>query len=258
VFSDRAKLIALAIVHVFETSKPFGDYSAVAVLDDGAGVSYGINQFTHRSGSLFEVLSTYLDNGGTVGATDFELRMPTLRQTSSAAIVALSNDHKFKILLKDAGQTPEMHAAQQYVMERKYLGPAVKACTGSHFESPLALAVIYDSVNHGSWEHIRDRVTVDRSFYPSNTAFEQAWISAYVRERHAWLKSAPRLAKTSYRTAFFLEQIVQKNWDLDLPLHCHGVELTEKMFSSSATAPAVQPTNGVRLDPSVMPTEESA
>jgi hypothetical protein len=29
-FSDRAKLIALAIVHIFETSKPLGDYSAVA------------------------------------------------------------------------------------------------------------------------------------------------------------------------------------------------------------------------------------
>src|SRR4051812_34055987 len=109
-FNERAKLIALAIVHIFETGRVFGDYSAVAVLDDGAGVSYGINQFTHKSGSLFEVVSTYLDNGGTVGASDFELRMPTLRQTSSAAIVALSNDHKFKILLKDAGQTPEMHA----------------------------------------------------------------------------------------------------------------------------------------------------
>jgi hypothetical protein len=52
-FSERDKLIALAIVHIFETGKAFGDYTAVAVLNDGAGISYGINQFTHRSGSLY-------------------------------------------------------------------------------------------------------------------------------------------------------------------------------------------------------------
>jgi hypothetical protein len=92
-FSDRAKLIALAIVHIFETSKPFGDYSAVAVLDDGAGVSYGINQFTHKSGSLYMVLNTYLGMGGSVGADEFELRLPTLKQTSKSAIVALKRPH---------------------------------------------------------------------------------------------------------------------------------------------------------------------
>jgi hypothetical protein len=259
-FSDRAKLIALAIVHIFETSKPFGDYSAVAVLDDGAGVSYGINQFTHKSGSLYMVLNTYLGMGGSVGADEFELRLPTLKQKSSKAIVALSNDHTFKNLLKAAGKTDEMRIAQQQVMENAYLLPAVDAAEGSHFECPLSLAVIYDSINHGSFERIRDKVTISRSFFPSNGSYEQAWIKDYVTTRHAWLKSNTRLAKTSYRTAFFLEQIVLENWNLDLPLHCHGVDLTEKMFPSSAAAPAVKPTPTsedttqlVQLDPSEKP-----
>jgi hypothetical protein len=39
-FSERSKTIALAIVHIFETAKPFGDYGAVAVLSDGAGFSW--------------------------------------------------------------------------------------------------------------------------------------------------------------------------------------------------------------------------
>ena len=66
-FSEKDKLKALAIVHIFETSKAFGDYGACVVLNDGAGVSYGINQFTHRSGSLLEVITAYFRNGGTVG-----------------------------------------------------------------------------------------------------------------------------------------------------------------------------------------------
>jgi hypothetical protein len=136
-FSDRAKLIALAIVHVFETSRPFGDYSAVAVLDDGAGVSYGINQFTHKSGSLYTVLNTYLGIGGTIGADEFEACMPTLRLTTKAAIAKLSNDKTFKNLLKAAGKTPEMQLAQQQVMENSYLLPAIDAAEGSHFELPL-------------------------------------------------------------------------------------------------------------------------
>jgi hypothetical protein len=39
-------LKALAIVNIFETGKPFGEFAAVAVLNDGAGISYGISQFT--------------------------------------------------------------------------------------------------------------------------------------------------------------------------------------------------------------------
>ena len=63
-FSDNDKLKAMAIVSVFETGKAFDDLSAVAVLNDGAGISYGLSQFTHRSGALAEVLEKYLANGG--------------------------------------------------------------------------------------------------------------------------------------------------------------------------------------------------
>lgn len=230
-FDDKAKLKALAIVHVFETSKPFGDYSAVAVLNDGAGVSYGINQFTHRSGSLYAVVNTYLGEGGLVGQKELTEAMPTLRKTSPAAIAALSSDRAFKDALKRAGRTPEMHLAQQQIMENMYLLPAVDACEGSDFRHPLSLAVVYDSINHGSFARIRDTVKV-------SDANEEGWITEYVRHRHAWLSSVPRLKSTNYRTKFFLDQIARGNWDLDLPLNVHGVRLTEKMFQDSAATPA--------------------
>jgi hypothetical protein len=63
-FSKLDLNLAATIVHIFETGRPFGDYAACVVLDDGAGISYGISQFTHRSGSLGAVVERYIKLGG--------------------------------------------------------------------------------------------------------------------------------------------------------------------------------------------------
>lgn len=237
-FSERAKLTALAIVHIFETSKPMGDYSAVAVLDDGAGVSYGISQFTHRSGSLRAVLLRFHEicrRNGTQLLLDGYERM--LADRTPLRIHEISKDQRFKNGLRAAGNRPEMRQAQREIAFELYLKPAIDACEGSDFEWPLSLAVIYDSINHGSFQAIRDRVTFagpgNGSIKPEE--FEREWITRYVRARHEWLNSKPRLVKTAYRTKFFLEQIARNNWDLDLPMNVHGYRLTEKDIQVNET-----------------------
>ena len=243
-FSDRDKLAVLAIVHIFETSKPLGDYSAVAVLDDGAGISYGINQFTHRSGSLAKVVSRWRLAVSSDRDDYWRDVIRRLNTRTKASIAALSADAELKQALKLAGKDPEMQAAQRAVMEEMYLQPAIDACEGSHFELPLSLAVIYDSINHGSYERIRDRVAVSRQFYPNGNEFEKAWIVDYVRERSRWLRSVKRLQKTAYRPEFFLKQISVGNWHLKTPMTVHGHKLTEKMISAAAgPLPASQPTD---------------
>jgi chitosanase len=224
-FSEKDKLKALAIVHIFETSKAFGDYGACVVLNDGAGVSYGINQFTHRSGSLLEVITAYFKNGGTIGRAAIEEALPLLRQKGPGAIGELAGNARFKKALKAAALTSEMRAAQAAVAEKRYLRPAVEAAEGSGFVLPLSLAVIYDSINHGSYARIRDRVKISKKNYSSLLEFEKAWIYSYVKNRDAWLESIPRLAVTDYRTDFFLAQIARGNWMLELPVNVHGLKL---------------------------------
>ncbi|MGE0367201.1 MAG: chitosanase [Phycisphaerales bacterium] len=233
-FSERDKLKALAIVHIFETSKPLGDYGAVAVLNDGAGISYGINQFTHRSGSLRLVLRRYkaLDVSlrGNVHSI-FDSYFDELNDSSPRSIDRLSRDTKLKQWLRELGETDElMQQAQREIAFEKYMQPALDACEGSDFTLPLSLAVIYDSINHGSYGKIRDRVRIEP---PGNGSmkpeeFEREWITQYVKKRDAWLESVPRLRSTDYRTDFFLAQIARGNWQLDLPLNVHGYRLTEK------------------------------
>ncbi len=232
-FTEIDKLKAMAIVHIFETSRPFGDYAAYAVLNDGAGVSYGVNQFTHRSGSLFAVVDTYTRNGGQTGKAVFDENRALLRSASPNAIRIAAADKRLEKALKSAATTAEMRAAQQSVAFERYLRPAIEACEGSRFTTPLALAVIYDSINHGSWERIRDRVVIS-----NRPGFEKAWITEYVRKRHEWLHGVPRLRSTAYRTAFFLTQIARQNWNLDLPLFVHGTALIARHFQTSANYPA--------------------
>lgn len=212
---------ALAIVNIFETGRPFGEYSALAVLNDGAGISFGISQFTHRSGSLADVVSRYIKLGGQVGAGVLQRELGLLRSSSTVAVALASQNSQLRNALRAAGATREMRAAQNEVAYGRYLRPAIAACAASGFVSPLALAVIYDSVVHGSWPSLRDRIRIPRS-----TDFEKAWVAAYVRARHAWLRSIPRLRPTAYRTSFFLSQIIAGNWQLELPVTVHGYRLT--------------------------------
>ena len=207
-FSEIDKKKAMTIVRIFETGKITGDYSAVAVLDDGAGISYGISQFTHRSGSLATVVQKYLSTEANVGRVVLEEKLPLLKRKTPAAIRTAAADTKLKAALKAAAITSEMRQTQDETAEQLYLQPAMDICASMGFTQPLSLAVIYDSLNHGSWERIRDQVPFSVTSNGANLTQERLWITTYVRKRDAWLASVKRLAVTRYRTQFFL-----------LPLH---------------------------------------
>ncbi len=253
-FSEQDKLKALAIVRIFETSRPFGDYAACVVLNDGAGVSYGINQFTHRAGSLAAVVETYLKNGGWVGREVLTARLPILRMRSVAPVSRLAADEQFKKALRAAAGTREMKQAQQQVAFERYLRPAIDICESRGFVLPLSLAVVYDSVTHGSWERISAAIPHSTLRNPQS---EKTWITEYIRKRHFWLTNIPRLKATNYRTKFFLEQIAISNWDLRLPVNVHGLRLMQSMFAQSFNETAVEPNDTTTPQPQTEQTPPS-
>ena len=213
-------LKALAIVNIFETGKPFGEFAAVAILNDGAGISYGISQFTHRSGSLAAVVERYLELDGAVGRFVLENALSNLRRKEPVVIRAYSKDERVKKALRAAAVTREMRIAQLQIAFEKYLQPAMDECERFGFDLPLTLSVIHDSMTHGSYERFRDHVAKNLS--------EREWITEYVRIRHRWLGSAPRLRSTQYRTRFFIDQIALGRWDLKLPLNVNGFWLRDQ------------------------------
>jgi len=256
-FTEKERSKALAIVNIFETSRPFGNYSACAVLDDGAGISYGINQFTHRSGSLAVVVEAYLKNGGRIGREKFVAALQLLKRPTALSIARLSRDEQLKKALRSAGVTREMKEAQREIAFVRYLRPAINLCEARGFSEPLSLAVICDSVTHGSFDKIVRLVSAD-------TVGEKAWITEYVRRRHFWLTNIPRLRSTAYRTQFFLDQIAIGNWEMLLPVTVHGVRLTERSFPpayggehSSISKPAAPTADTSAVKPTIAEQESA-
>jgi chitosanase len=225
---------AMAIVSIFETGKPRRNYAALAVLNDGAGISYGIKQFTHRSGSLLQVVEKYLGTDATAGRDTIESRLPLLRRSTKFAIDTLAGDERFKLALKDAANTAEMRAAQNAIAHDRYLRKAIDECRAFGLTLPLSMAVVYDSIVHGSLRSLAEHLGPVRD--------EKAWIKAYVQHRHAWLKGTPRLRSTSYRTTFFLKEIARDNWHLKLPMYVHGYLLKTSDFpeGTSVGSPTVR------------------
>lgn len=242
-------LKAFGITHIFETSKAVGKTDAFAVLSDGAGISYGFSQFTHRSGSLKKVCTEYLRLGGTVGADVIKACLPNL--ANAAFITKYSKDVGLKIALLAAGKTDLMRQAQEHVAVKYYMQPSINACDGSGFVLPLSLAVVYDANNQGGYAAVRDRVSVKRSDFTSALAFEKAWITSFCIKRKTWLVTRPKaiVHATVYRPEFFLAQISASNWNLNFPMTVHGHKFTTNDLPETEDSNSAAPTNGPEPPP---------
>jgi hypothetical protein len=142
----------------------------------------------------------YLKLGGKIGRTLFENALPNLKRAEPVIMRAYARDERFKKALRAAAITREMREAQLQIGFERYLKPAIDECDRLGFVLPLSLAVVYDSITHGSYEKIRDRVE------GKDLRSEKEWITDYVRWRDRWLESIPRLQTTRYRTRFFLNR----------------------------------------------------
>lgn len=265
-FTEAAKLTALAIVKVFETGKPIGDYSAVAVLKDGAGISYGINQFTHKSGSLEFVLRRYKVLGGAL-PEGLAIAWPVILNPTRSNISGLSLNPQVKAELRTLGKDPLMQRAQKEIAFEKYMRPSIEACEGSNFNYPLSLAVVYDSKNHGSYDKIRDRVQLELPASIKPEEFEREWITEYCKQRYKWLHSSRGVLKnTVNRPQTFLELIKKDNWNLDLPLDVKlgqgRIRLNPSILTTSAAPPQTSDipegtTTGAQLADSATPAADT-
>lgn len=224
--TPRQKAACRAILSTFETLPPTSrpKYSEFAVLRDGAGISYGAHQGTDRSDALDKIVALYVDRRGLLSE---DLAKYDFSDDSAAGLARRAKDPQLRDLLTRAGDDPVMQAAQEEVFEVHYMRPAIAAWAGSGFVESLSLAVLYDSMIHGSYATIRDLV-------PS--ANERLWIPKYLGRRRREFSIAgtpgarfknPILRNTLYRQDTFLALIARGNWALETPFLSHGVTVHE-------------------------------
>lgn len=230
--TDLQKRAAQAIVNVFETGSPSGNYSSVALIAGDVGhLTYGRSQATLASGALHQLIRAYCDRP--------EARYgPQLRGylgRLAARDRSLDRDAALRSLLSAAGGDPVMQAVQDGFFDRRYWCPAVAAAAAMGLATALGVAVVYDGRVHGSWQLLRNRTT--RKHGTVRTIGERGWLLSYVAERRAWLASrAEPLCHTVYRMDALRKLMDEGNWDLHLPFFVRGVRVDAKALRLQGSA----------------------
>ncbi len=212
--SGSQRSVIQRVINCFETGKPDGDYGKIAIYTDGPHdirqITYGRSQTTEY-GNLRRLVQMYVDAGGMYSAA-------LKRYAELVGSTPLVDDGTFKDLLRRAGrEDPAMGRIQDKFFDDAYYLPALQWGDTEGFSLALSALVIYDSFIHSGsilWI-LRQRFAENP---PVLGGDEKAWVAAYVRERHAWLKDHHRAAvrASAYRTADLQKEIDRGNWNLDL------------------------------------------
>lgn len=225
--TELQKKAAQAIVNVFETGNPRGEYGRVTLLPNDSGhLTYGRSQTTLASGNLHLLIKAYCETDGAPFADELQSYLKQLANRD----LKLDNDETFRNWLKQAGDDPIMHEVQDQFFDRVYWAPSIGKAEAAGITSGLGTGIVYDSCIHGSWERMRDRTTAKHG--PANEIGENAWVDHYVQERRDWLANHENtlLHRTVYRMDALHQLIEEGQWDLSLPFRVRGVLIDESVL----------------------------
>jgi len=222
---DHQAKTAWAITSIFETGSAHGSYSKVAVLRDGAGISYGKHQATDRGNTLDKIVYEYVHRGGKWAG----LLAPYIVRLGDDPPTLQSNQ-VFKDLLAKLGDDPVMHKVQDDVFSGDYWQPALSTGRRCALQYPLSYAVLYDiCIQSGSGRIGKLRKTFGAK-PPSTGGDEKQWVLALNKARWDWLAhhSNSVVRSTVYRPKAFTELAsTVKGWNLQLPLKVRHVMIRE-------------------------------
>jgi chitosanase len=227
--NDIQRLTAQAIVNIFETGTPVGDYGNVTLTRGDLGhLTYGRSQTTLSSGNLYLLVKGYCQ----LPDSQFGDRLSGFLERLAAIDLTLDNDMTFRNLLREAGRDPVMHMAQDQFFDRVYWTPAASDATAMNIISALGTGIVYDSHVQGSWRRIRD-ITTNAHGDP-RVIGEMVWIGQYVAERRNWLATHPNpvLHATVYRMDAFSKLISDQKWDLPLPINVRGIRIDQDILEA--------------------------
>jgi len=227
--NDLQRNTAKAIVNIFETGRPGGDYGAVTLLKNDPGhLTYGRSQTTLASGNLFLLIKAYCER------TDANAEIKQALQPFLPALakpdLTLDTNLALRDALKDAGADEAMMKEQDRFFDAHYLDPALRTAASLGIQTALGQTVVYDSTVHGSFKKVAARVGTNVGAGGDD---EKSWVAKYVATRARWLRehTNPLLRKTVYRMEAFDKLIQGGAWELPLKLTVRDVIISEDTFN---------------------------
>jgi chitosanase len=212
-----------ACVSINETGKlpSQAAYSTVAVLDDGAGISYGKHQATDRSGSLDAIVLRYIELGGKE-STRLQPHVNGLSENKTTIIGSRNPPawvQELMAILRDAGRDPLMHQAQDEVFDAGYWKPAEEKCRAMGLVTALAHLVVYDTCIHSGPSRVELLRKTFAARPPASGGIERVWVIDFLKARRDWLAahSNPVVRKTVDRVDALKLLAENGLWDLATP-----------------------------------------
>lgn len=242
--SEIQKKAAQAIINIFETGSVSGEYdSVVSVSGDPGGLTYGAKQTTLNSGNLHLLIKAYTEAEGALFADELQPYLGRLKDKDQR----LNRDFTLHEILRQAGRDLVMVQEQNAFFDRVYWTPALNSAAAINIQTTLGIAVVFDSITHGSWGLMRDRTT--NQFGNPSSIGEKTWIKHYIDVRRNWLAnhSIQILHLTVYRMDAFKKIIQTGNWDLTLPCTVRGLVIDEDTLSPTIPSPGIPQTRLLSL-----------
>jgi hypothetical protein len=205
------------LINVFETGDTSPAYDHVNVIPaSAAGLTYGATQASRGSGDLASLLRAYVAADGATLAQPLQPFLAALERRDPA----LDTDQAFIGLLRRAGRDAAMQDLQDQIFSNRYLRPAVSAAQANGIRTPLGVAVVVDSVMHGSFKRLRDQTAAKLGGTPASGVDERRWIKAYLDERRSWLSTlrVDTVRPFARRADALLELVAAGNWELEPPI----------------------------------------
>jgi len=223
--TDLQKRTCKAIVRIFETGRIAGNYAAISrSRTDRGGLSYGISQASLNSGNLSALIEEYIK---AAGISERAKIMPYREELRTKADL-LNRDPNIVRILQELAKDPLMRKCQDGFFDSRFWMPAEDFCRFAEMTTPLAHAVVYDSVIQGSLGKVRKMFP---EVPPNKGGEEKAWVRAYLRARKPFLISLGGDAeKSTYRVDELQKVADADNWNLNLPLTVRGLTITEALL----------------------------
>ena len=140
----------------------------------------------------------------------------------------LNRDPNIVRILQELAKDPLMRKCQDGFFDSRFWMPAEDFCRFAEMTTPLAHAVVYDSVIQGSLGKVRKMFP---EVPPNKGGEEKAWVRAYLRARKPFLISLGGDAeKSTYRVDELQKVADADNWNLNLPLTVRGLTITEALL----------------------------
>lgn len=229
---------AQAIVVLFETGNPRGDYSAVTVIPGDTGhLTYGRLQTTLGSENLFHLIDQYCAAAAARLSAGLAPYLPRLK----ARDPTLDHDAALRTLLEDAGEDPVMHAVQDAFFDASYWRPCLNAAARTGVTTALGTSTVFDGFIQGSWGRIAEMTTQRHGTLAA--LGEETWVARYVDERRQWLATHDRadLRPTVYRMDAYHEVVATGNWSLALPFTVRGAVIDDPLLRAGMRTLELRP-----------------